>query len=307
MASTPAGVERARQSGNQSQTVRDPAFLSGPPQSRKMLYIAIAATLIVLAVIGIVLLTRPKQTAVISAGESGNASGNANESGTKPIPPPPAGMVIVTGGKFTMGNPNGDEFEKPVREETVKSFYIDQYEVTNKEYYDFVKAENYRWPQDWPAKWKQGNFGPGEADKPATGIRWADAYAYAKSKQKRLPTEIEWEYAARGSDGRLYPWGNEFNPGFANVASPRTGAARVVGFPKDKSPFNVIGMAGNVSEWTDSNEGGDKIIRGANYVDPATFNQIKSPAEYARLTRRLFVGPEYSDNYIGFRCAKSIP
>jgi formylglycine-generating enzyme required for sulfatase activity len=119
---------------------------------------------------------------------------------------------------------------------------------------------------------------------------------------------VEWEYAARGTSGWLYPWGNEFNANFANVDNPRRKAVRVNAFEKDKSTFGVVGLAGNVSEWTDSEyEAGMKVIRGGSYQNPATLEPPISPAEYARVTRRLAALPEVSVDFVGFRCAKDAP
>ena len=121
---------------------------------------------------------------------------------------PPAGMVYVPGGTFKMGrdeNDGSDEAERPAHQVTVKPFFIDTYELTNEDYEKFVKATNHR----SPATWKDGSSPSGAARKPVTGVTWDDANDYAKWASKRLPTEEEWEFAARGTDGRLYPWGND--------------------------------------------------------------------------------------------------
>jgi serine/threonine-protein kinase len=121
-------------------------------------------------------------------------------------PTPPAGMVFVPGGTFMMGSDKGvDEAERPAHQVTVKPFFIDTYEVTNEDYEKFVKAANYH----SPATWKNGSFPSGAARKPVTGVTWYDANDFARWAGKRLPTEEEWEFAARGTDGRYYPWLND--------------------------------------------------------------------------------------------------
>jgi eukaryotic-like serine/threonine-protein kinase len=283
---TPSFIER----------IRD-RFTSAPIHL-KLIFGSLALAVIAFLVIAVVLLTRPSQTAQQKAETDKQSPAPA-----PPIPAPPAGMVTVTGGKFTKGNPNGDQYEKPVLEITIKDFYMDEREVTKKQYYDFVKATNYyRWPDGWTEAWKQGQFGQGEGDKPVVNVSLLDAQAFARWAGKRLPTEAEWEYAARGTDGRLYPWGNSFKPGNANISNPGRGAEAAGSFPADKSPFGVLGMAGNVSEWTDSEyEGGKKVIRGASYRPYSL-----APADYARVTRRQGATPDKAYDFIGFRCAKDV-
>lgn len=128
------------------------------------------------------------------------------------------------------------------REVFVDAFYIDKYEVTNKEYAEFDKTYKYL---------------PSKANYPVVNITYYQAQEYALWKGKRLPTEIEWEAAARGELGRLFPWGESIDitkcrSKEIKMKNDRT-SNNVKAFPGDKSPFGVIGMAGNVSEWTSSN------------------------------------------------------
>jgi iron(II)-dependent oxidoreductase len=191
--------------------------------------------------------------------------------------------------------------EKPEQTDYVGPFLIDRYEVTNAEYKKFRSAHE---------------FPPGKADHPVTGISWYDAQAYALWAGKRLPTEQEWEKAARGTDGRKWPWGNIFERGRCNL-----GAATAPGgsFTGDKSPYGVHDMAGNVQEWTS----GDFIPYPGNASKEVGFDQKKKVVRgsyyggndfLARCSMRFCAlpgapgakpeGRNYA--YIGFRCAMDV-
>src|SRR6185503_2339795 len=158
-------------------------------------------------------------------------------------PTAPMGMVYVSGGTFTMGRETGDDAERPPHQVTVKPFFIEAFEVTNEEYEKFVKATNHR----VPSSWKNGAYPEGAGRKPVTAVSWDDANEYAKWAGRRLPTEEEWEFAARGTDGRLYPWGNEWRKGAANANGAEQGMAEVGGY-KSTSPFGTADMVGNAWE-----------------------------------------------------------
>lgn len=166
---------------------------------------------------------------------------------TKPGPAVPAGMAFVPGGEFMMGSDSGDEYARPAHQASVKPFYMDLTEVTNEDYKRFVDAAPHRAP---PA-WRNGSFPEGQARYPVTGVDWEDASAYAKWAGKRLPTEEEWEFAARGTDGRMYPWGPRWSRARANAYN-QTKGMREVGAADGKSPFGISDMAGNAWEWTAS-------------------------------------------------------
>lgn len=163
------------------------------------------------------------------------------------VPSAPAGMAFVPGGEFMMGSDTGDEYSRPAHPVTVKPFYMDITEVTNEDYKKFIDAASH--PP--PPTWKSGSFANGQAKFPVTSVNWDDANAYAKWAAKRLPTEEEWEFAARGTDGRFYPWGKEWKREFANANNQLKGM-REVGQGEGKSPFGMFDMAGNAWEWTAS-------------------------------------------------------
>ncbi len=242
--------------------------------------------------------TRP--TTVTNAPPTTNTSAPANPS------EPPPGMILIPGGTFTMGREGGDEYEGPPHTVEVKPFLIDATEVTNKQYAEFVQATGYKTPTSWGG----GTYKVGTGDLPVDTVDWADARAYADWAKKRLPTEAEWEYAARGTDGRLYPWGPEWIGGRAYTADSKLLTLQPVGSAvQGASPFGVLDMCGNVAEWCGDNfspypgstaEAKDtnfKIVRGGN---------LGSPKERATTTFRNWYPPEKSVEGLGFRCAKSV-
>lgn len=161
----------------------------------------------------------------------------------------PVGMIYVPGGKFEMGRADGDEYERPAHTVTVEPFFMDRTEITNQEYQRFVAATGHR----APSHWQNGLFSDSEAKLPVVNVSWDDANAYANWAGKRLPTEAEWEFAARGTDGRLYPWGNAWNASASNAGHISGGQIAAVGsFPAGASPFGALDMCGNVWEWTAS-------------------------------------------------------
>src|SRR5207302_6975147 len=119
----------------------------------------------------------------------------------------------VPGGTFMMGRDDGDEYERPAHSVTVKPVFIDINEVTRQQYQDFVSKTGHAAPANWAGK----TFPAGTGNWPVTDVSWDDANAYVKWAGKRLPTEEEWEFAARGTDNRRYPWGNDWQQGFANA------------------------------------------------------------------------------------------
>ncbi len=234
---------------------------------------------------------------------------------------PPKGMVHVPPGEFIMGA-NPDQLAQiadkvggmvkyienatPRRKVNLPGYYIDKYEVTNDDYKKFVEATKHTLPEHWEG----GNIPAGKGKHPVVFVTMEDAKAYAKWVGKRLPTEAEWEKAARGTDGRIFPWGNKYKRKRANTDEARKGSTTAVGtFEKGKSPYGVYDMAGNVWEWTSDNYlpyPGSKhedeffgkeryVIRGGSFMD------FKNDA--LSIVRSKFT-PQTNDENVGFRCVK---
>lgn len=172
-------------------------------------------------------------------------------------------MVLIPAGEFIMGTDKVDSEEthkrigavkplyldqRPERKVYLDAYYIDRYEVTNREYQRFLQETQFN---QFPANWEDEQYPEGEGDHPVAHITWYEALIYALWAHKKLPTEAQWEKAARGPDGRPYPWGDQFEKGVANVGVDGPRQSRPGGeFPKDVSVYQVYDMAGNVMEWT---------------------------------------------------------
>lgn len=248
-------------------------------------------------------------TVVSTGGRRRNDATPTTQTSTKLQPTVP-GMVYIAGGEFTMGSDTGDEYERPAHKVRLSSFYIDINEVTCEDYLKFAIAKRHRLPSNWT----NGSFPSGSAKQPVTGVDWYDATAYAEWAGKRLPSEEEWEFAARGLKGGRYPWGNDWTTNAANAGDSSAQHLRDVGsYPAGKTSAGVMDMIGNAWEWTASDvsvyPGGHfsspvpdavKVIRGGSW------HQSK---EQATTTYRGFLrmggGKDYSAT--GFRCAKDAP
>jgi formylglycine-generating enzyme required for sulfatase activity len=194
----------------------------------------------------------------------------------------------------------------------VTSFYIDKYPVTNAEFKRFLDATHYH-PQDdlnFLRDWKGGSYPKGWENRPVTWVSQEDARAYASWAGKRLPHEWEWQYAAQGTDGRLYPWGNEWDDSAApapDESRTMRGPDPVDAHPKGASPFGVMDMVGNVWQWTEEfvdehTRGG--ILRGGSYYRPQGsiwyFPQAYKLNEHGKL---LLMSPSMDrSGAVGFRC-----
>lgn len=221
---------------------------------------------------------------------------------------PPQGMVFVPGGSFRMGRDDGDEYERPAYTVSVRAFYLDAHEVTCEQYAKFVAETNRRPPPTWPG----GRYDPASARLPVTGVGWDDAQAYALWAGARLPTEEEWEFAARGADGRLYPWGNLWQPDSANAAQSSAGRMTAVGsFPAGASPFGALDMVGNAWEWTASRlkayPGGSLPEQRGKDLMVIRGNYWNGKATQATATfRRGYPARDEDYRNTGFRCARDV-
>ena len=207
----------------------------------------------------------------------------------------PRGMVYIPGGEAELGSPL--EFdENAVRTVVIEPFFIDVHPATNAQYAEFVAASGHRAPKHWV----HGAPLPGMEDHPVVWLSWHDAAAYATWAGKRLPTEEEWEYAARGADGREYPWGSGFSPERCNCRHSDIGTTTPVGsFPGGASPCGCQDMAGNVWEWVDSWYDAarkQRVLRGGSWGN--------GPLSVRTVYRGRDL-PEYWSNAYGVRCALS--
>ena len=252
-------------------------------------------------------------------------------------PTPPKEMVLIPAGKFQMGSvaPAADSDEKPVHTVSIDAFYIDKYQVTNAQYKQFVLA-NPRWQKNridsafhngnYLKEWNGNDYPSGKANHPVVSVSWYGAMAYAQWAGKRLPTEAEWEYAARGGlIGKKYLWGDVIDLRKANYGRNVDDTT-----PVDKYPPNGYGlynMAGNVWEWCldeynpnfYASSPRQNPLSGANSVDWVinNFRRVKTnrvlrggswgtESGSVRVTYRnhsLNPASTYLDT--GFRCAKS--
>jgi len=243
------------------------------------------------------------------------------EARVRPFTPPPVGreligkdgapMVLVSAGEFTMG---GDSIDNPRHPVYLDAFHMDKYEVTASRYAKFLQATG----RQLPFKWSEMSL-VSHGDRPVIGVTWEDADAYCRWASKRLPTEAEWEKAARGTDGREYPWGNEApTPRHANFNKccewKCYGVLAIVGsLEAGRSPYGIYELAGNVSEWVADwydntsykyelernpkgpRDGEEKVVRGGSWYDSALLQR-------SALRSRSYPSAPSTDR--GFRCAK---
>jgi formylglycine-generating enzyme required for sulfatase activity len=196
----------------------------------------------------------------------------------------------------------------------IKPFYMDKHPVTNAEFKEFLDATHYR-PKDnqnFLKDWINGSYPGGWDKKPVTWVSLEDARAYAKWAGKRLPHEWEWQFAAQGTDGRAYPWGNAWNA--SAVPIPDKGRTmrnpdNVEEHPNGASPFGVMDLVGNVWQWTDEyldEHTRAGILRGGSYYQPQGsiwyFPQAYKNDNHGKL---LLMAPGYDrSGALGFRCVK---
>ncbi len=292
--------------------------------------------------------------------------------GSTPRSVSPDDMVLIPAGSFIMGSDKTDETgkqeeyglvkplyldEHPRRNVDLPAYWIDTYEVTNRQYLTFVQARKAREPFEWTQngynlredrlratdltslRWIASEYfkldidtrrtGRDELlrlmlaeqrrkdDLPVTGATWLEANRYCHWAGKRLPTEAEWEKAARGTDGREFPWGNDWNAGITNTGDNEEwgeGMAPVGYYEKNRSPFGVYDLAGNAWEWVDD---WYKPYPGSDYFVSEAFGEKNrvirgggggvghyALSEFFRSAMRGFAAPDSENADVGFRCAR---
>ena len=255
----------------------------------------------------------------------------------------PEDMVLIPAGEFQMGNnaPEAENNERPVHTVYVNAFYMDIYEVTNAQYKKFLDA-NPQWGKsrsrrkvrltgqysgDYLKYWNGNNYPRGKGDHPVVYVSWYAAMAYAQWAGKHLPTEAEWEKAARGGlIGKKYPWGDSTDSKKANYGSDIMDTTAVGLYPPN--PYGLYDMAGNVWEWcldeyksdfyknspsqnpvagegsiaytinNVTNIKSDRVLRGGSWYG--------DPMEFLRAATRLGNAPTYTNLNVGFRCVKTL-
>jgi len=199
------------------------------------------------------------------------------------------GMALVTEGEFLSGRDKKSKM-------TETPFLIQVHEVSNEDYAKYVKSEGRA-----PKHWEGGKMPAGSGAFPVFGVTYDDAAGYAEWAGMRLPTVLEWERAARGTDGREYPWGDRYDHRLVNCFNRRLGVKPVTAYPGGASPVGCLNMAGNVHEWTSTPDetGTCRIVKGGAYRTNIwcvrTFSTIARPET-----------DDDPDNAIGFRCVKDL-
>ena len=228
-------------------------------------------------------------------------------------------MRLVPAGEFTMGS-EIDSSEMPVHTLYLDNYYVDKYEVTNQAYQKCVDMGVCLAPSDKSSSTRKEYYGnPEFSNYPLIRASWVMANTYCQWRGAHLPTEAEWEKAARGTDQRIYPWGNEFGCSFANMViqgEQCVGDTTAVGsYEIGISPYGLYDMAGNVGEWTtsimkpypyDRNDGREDssvlrnhIIRGGTWY--------YENENYSRVSKRDALNSMTNDPDIGFRCVMEVP
>jgi iron(II)-dependent oxidoreductase len=241
-------------------------------------------------------------------------------------------MVTIPAGPFRMGtnSKRSDSYNRPQHEVVLPAYAIDKYPVTHAEYARFIVTTKHRPPLDWA----NGAIPDEKYLYPVTMVSWYDARDYCRWEGKRLPTEEEWEKAARGTDGRRWPWGNTMDPGKLNTYYHVGSSSKVTTYANGASPYGVFDMAGNVSEWTSSDflpyEGtvaaadtfkpkkvvaasaADRNMKVADLVPVDGVYKVrrggswKSDPFSTATYHRNFSMPYYASDFFGFRCAKDV-
>lgn len=242
-------------------------------------------------------------------------------------------MVTIPAGEFLMGTDRrqANAHNRPQHTATTVEYKIDKYPVTNAQYARFVAATGYR-P---PLHWKDGKIPEGEETHPVTMVSWTNANDYAEWAGKRLPTEIEWEKAARGTDGRRWPWGNNMDATRLNTYYAMGSTTPFDAYPNGASHYGVMDMVGNVNEWTsddfmpyEGSTASPSLFKARRAELPRTgeakatsMAEITETEERYKVLRggswksdpfstavyhRNYAWPHFASDFFGFRCAQSM-
>jgi serine/threonine-protein kinase len=273
----------------------------------------------------------PTSAAVVGIATA-SGSGNNVAPGTERTTPDGMTAVFVPAGNFQMGgiDPAATDVEKPVHQVSMPGFWIDKFEVTNGMYLACLKAGGCTPPQQSKSQTRPSYFNNADFnDYPVVYVTWAQAAAYCKWAGRRLPSEADWEYAARGNTVNTYPWGEQVPDNTrANFNFQVGDTAKVGSYPAGASPFGALDMAGNVAEWVNDFFDGNYYSKGINTnpTGPVArtnfFNRVvrggsfqDDPSNIRVSLRSSVLGPDPSaqigtDAYygtvspkIGFRCA----
>ncbi len=245
---------------------------------------------------------------------------------------PPGGMVAVPAGEFIMGTDAVDEAnlaaehgivkpwfvdEGPAHKVYLPLYYIDKFEVTNTQYAKFVLQTKH----SPPPYWERGTYASGTQSYPVVMVQWEEAQEYCQFQGGRLPTEAEWEKAAKGAGINPYPWGADFDASKGNIGGLGGDLKPVGSYPSGKSPYEAFDMIGNVWEWTSdwyqpypgstykSERFGKqlKVIRGNSWSSIGHFPpeiQNELLKYHSTVTFRLFAPPDSTISDVGFRCMR---
>jgi formylglycine-generating enzyme required for sulfatase activity len=255
-------------------------------------------------------------------------SGNAGSGNTGKVKVSSTEMILIPAGKFKMGTDDVDasgksqEFgfneplylnEQPMREIMLEDYFFDKFEVSSGQFLEFIRALGKY--SDADIQQLKERLQLQNEKLPVRNITWKKADEYCRYVGKRLPTESEWEKAARGTDGREYPWGNDWNPEFVNKGEGESDVMPVGSIEKGKSPYGIYEMAGNVMEWTAD---WYEAYPGASYKSPNYGNKRKVARggswggvghyvipHYFRAAYRFNFPADQAFNDVGFRCAKN--
>jgi len=224
-------------------------------------------------------------------------------------------MVLIPEGAFVMGLPERDilaePHETPQREIYLSAFWIDLYPVTNARFGQFLASGGYEEPAYWSTEgweWKQnkhirqpllwGQSGWDGPDQPAAGVSWYEACAYARWAGRRLPTDAEWEKAARGTDRRRFPWGNDWPTASLANFNNHVGRTTPVGlFPDGASPFGCLDMAGNINNWTSDwywPKFGHYCVWGGHLRNPHMDDSLRAQLAGESITEKVDRGGGYA-------------